>query len=728
MYQPSVSVVVNTHNRADHLKRLLDCLAHQTYENFEVIVVNGPSTDHTEQVLESYQGAIRVEHCPEVNLCMSRNIGVYAAAGDIVAFIDDDAVPGNVHWLEEGCKPFKNEKIGVVGGESYRLNGQHEFCNGSFSIWGENTPLADDSLSEEELDGERYNGVIGCNCFFRRSAVLEVGGFDEYYAYFLDETDLCLRIAQAGYKIAHHNRALVYHEAAGGANRKSEYHLNWDVISKSRGYFVIKASEHTGLSKEERERRAIASCDGWMKDFKWLLSEKKISKEDYSTFVSAVNNGVRAGIQAGFQQERRLQFNHEYKQNAFKKYEKAIGLERLNLCYFCEDDVITPRGGVAVYTDALAKGLTKRGHNVYVITKGTEDRLRNINGINYCTVVPENVPINALVGYGLPQERLNFSYACFIKLQQLISTFCVQVVESPLWDSYGLVTSYLEKKIPMATRLQTPLKMLLETKQATENADIDLLMEYEAAMMEHSDHIITISDCVRETIEELYEMKFQQPVHKNYLGIKPDVLATTRRQKGDGKIVVFFIGRLERRKGIDSIIASIPALMENYPDLEFRLAGDCNIVDEVIGDTYRNKLLKENKGAKWLKRVKFLGKISDEEKEQEFADCDVFVSPSLYESFGIIFIEAMRYAKPVIGCNVGGMKEVVANGETGLLCEPGNAQSFADCLERLIKDEMLRHMMGQAGLERLHRMFTEETMCEGALKIYREMIEMHQKP
>ena len=280
----------------------------------------------------------------------------------------------------------------------------------------------------------------------------------------------------------------------------------------------------------------------------------------------------------------------------------------------------------------------------------------------------------------------------------------------------------------MATRLQTPLKMLLETKQATENADIDLLMEYEAAMMEHSDHIITISDCVRETIEELYEMKFQQPVHKNYLGIKPDVLATTRRQKGDGKIVVFFIGRLERRKGIDSIIASIPTLMENYPDLEFRLAGDCNIVDEVIGDTYRNKLLKENKGAKWLKRVKFLGKISDEEKEQEFADCDVFVSPSLYESFGIIFIEAMRYAKPVIGCHVGGMKEVVANGETGLLCEPGNAQSFADCLERLIKDEMLRHMMGQAGLERLHRMFTEETMCEGALKIYREMIEMHQKP
>lgn len=726
MYQPSVSVIVNTHNRADHLKRLLDCLAHQTYENFEVVVVNGPSTDHTEQVLETYRSAIRIERCPEVNLCMSRNIGVHAAAGEIVAFIDDDAVPGNRRWLEEGCKPFQDPKVGVVGGESYRLNGQHEFCNGSFSIWGDNTPLAEDSLSEEELDGERYNGVIGCNCFFRRSAVLEVGGFDEYYAYFLDETDLCLRIAQANYKIMHHNRALVYHEAAGGANRKSEYHLNWNVISKSRGYFVIKASEQTGLSREEREKRAVASCDGWLKDFKWLLSEKKISKEDYNGFVSAVKNGVKAGIQAGFQQERKLQFNREHQQGVFYQYQKAIGLSCMNICYFCEDDVITPRGGVAVYTDALAKGLTKRNHNVYIITKGTEERLRNINGINYCTVVPEYVP-TSIVSQGLPQERLNFSYACFMKLQHLISTFCVQVVESPLWDSYGFVTSYLEKKIPMAVRLQTPLKMLIETKQAKENPELDMLMEYEAAMMDHSDYIITISDCVKETIEDLYEMKFHQPVRKNYLGIKPDTLAKPKRLANDGKMVVFFIGRLERRKGIDSIIASIPRLMEQYPNLEFRLAGDCNIVDDVIGGTYKNKLLEENKGAKWLKRVHFLGKISDEEKEQEFADCDVFVSPSLYESFGIIFIEAMRYAKPVIGCNVGGMKEVVSNGETGLLCEPGNAESFAACLDQLLGDASLRRSMGQAGLERLNRMFTEENMCDGALEIYGEMIDAYKK-
>ncbi len=94
MYNPTVSVIVNTHNRADHLKRLFDCLSRQTYDNFEVIVINGPSTDHTQQVLDEYASAIRTGTCPEVNLCMSRNIGVRAAAGEIVAFIDDDAVPG----------------------------------------------------------------------------------------------------------------------------------------------------------------------------------------------------------------------------------------------------------------------------------------------------------------------------------------------------------------------------------------------------------------------------------------------------------------------------------------------------------------------------------------------------------------------------------------------------------------------------------------------------------
>ena len=720
MNYPTVSVIINTHNRAYHLKRLLDCLAHQTYDQFEVIVVNGPSTDHTEQVLAAYQGAIRVEHCPEVNLCMSRNIGIRASSGEIVAFIDDDAVPQDANWIKSAVRYFDDETVGIVGGAVYRMNGDVEFEYGVFSIWGDNHSIS--SCPQTTLNEGWYSGAAGGNVFLRRKAVLESGGFDEYYAYYLDETDLCLRIIQAGWDLHYGENMAIIHEAAKSANRKSQYHLNWDVISKSRGYFVMKASADSGVSQEEREQRAIACCDGWLKDFKWMLSEKKISKEDYKSFVSMVNTGVRQGIKDGLAQERKLDRQIPVHPEEFRPYDRAAGKQHLNLCLFCEDDILDPRGGVPVYTKSIAFGLAARGNNVYVITRGETEKISNVNGVNLCTVTPTEVSVSGTAGLPISQGRLNFSYACYVKLQQLKKAFFVEVAESPIWDSYGVVTSYLEQQIPLATRLQTPLKMVIDTFQKKDNADFDLLMQYESALMERSDQIITISDCVKDTIEKLYEMKFTQPVTKNYLGINPRPLAKPSRRESDGRLVVFFVGRLERRKGIDSIIASIPALMEKYPALEFHLAGDCEIYDEVIGDTYQKKLLKENRGAKWLKRVRFMGKVSDEVKEQEFADCDVFVSPSLYESFGIIFIEAMRYAKPVIGCRVGGMQEVIADEQTGLLCQPGDAQSFQACLDRLLADEALRRKLGSAGRERLLAMFTEEKTCEGSEAIYREMI------
>ena len=439
------------------------------------------------------------------------------------------------------------------------------------------------------------------------------------------------------------------------------------------------------------------------------------------TVTAGSGTGLKQGIADAFEHERILNFDIPVQPERFEPYKKDIAKDRLNICFFCEDDILIPIGGTATHTHALAYGLAKRGHNVYVITRGEQELLSNHGGVNICSVVPETLEFAALMDKPTAQARLDFSYACFVKLQQLKKTFFIDVAESPIWDSYGIVTAYLEKDIPLATRLQTPLKMVMETFRKDDSAGLELLMEYEAGMMEKSDAIISISDCIKDSIENLYEMKFSQPVYKNYLGFIPNVKASSSRGT-DGKLVVFFIGRLERRKGIDSVLASLPALMEKYPNPEVRLAGDNTIYDDVIGDTYQHKLLADNKGAKWLKRVHFFGKISDEQKEQEFADCDVFVSPSLYESFGIIFIETMRYAKPVIGCKAGGMQEVIADGETGLLCQPGDADSFRECLDRLLSDAALRRKLGEAGLARLNEMFSEETMCRRCEEIYREMI------
>src|SRR5713226_3171241 len=94
------SIVINTYNRAHSLAVTLRSLRYLREQDFEVVVVNGPSDDATEQVLASYGDSIRVGVCPQRNLSISRNIGIKMAHGEIVAFLDDDAVPDE-YWLRD---------------------------------------------------------------------------------------------------------------------------------------------------------------------------------------------------------------------------------------------------------------------------------------------------------------------------------------------------------------------------------------------------------------------------------------------------------------------------------------------------------------------------------------------------------------------------------------------------------------------------------------------------
>lgn len=722
MYNPTVSVVINTHNRGPHLKRLLDALSRQTYDRFEVIVVNGPSTDNTEDVLKQYQSAIRTDKCPIVNLCVSRNIGVRDAAGEIIAFIDDDAVPQDKKWIQNAVHYFQNEKVGFVGGAVLRLGGNTEFRYGYFDIWGQNSTINDRPIIYDDPNGEKFSRGPGGNIFFRTKSLIETGGFDEYYAYFLDETDLCMRIIKKGYTCKYGENMAIIHEAAGGAFRKSEYHRNWYVIAKSQSYFILKASEQSGKPIKERVEIARKAAEHWLTEMKSLVESKLIEKNDYNEFIADIQKGTEEGIQDAQNLERKIDYQLRLDSLKFKQFDKGISKDYLNLCFLCEADCIHPVGGVPVYTKVLAQGLSKKGHNVYVITRGEKAKLSLTEGINICETCPEHLQIEEINALPNAQTRTDFSYAAFLMLQELKRSFGVQLVESPIWDSLGVVSAYMEKEIPVVTRLQTPFKMMLDTFSKDSNPDFDFLMELEEALLTRSDYIITISDCVKNTIEELYNLKFQQPVFKNYLGIPDQLTAKASRKSNDNRLVVFFVGRLERRKGIHCILDAAPKLMEKYPNLEFHLAGDDTIIDDVLGETYKRDFLKKNRGKKWSKRVHFLGKITDEEKEQEFADCDVFVSPSLYESFGIIFLEAMRYGKPVIGCKIGGMQEVISENETGLLSIPNDSNSFASCLDRLLADTSLRKKMGKAGRRRYEEMFTDKKMSIDCEKIYRRII------
>jgi glycosyltransferase involved in cell wall biosynthesis len=179
---PRVTVVINTYNRAKSLERTLEGLRNQTYPKFEVIVVNGPSTDNTDVLLERTARDIKVAACPEANIGLSRNIGVDIAAGKIIAFVDDDAVPSN-DWLEKLVTAYRVPLVMAAGGYVKHDDGL---------LWG---PCAcsrfGDPLIAADPPASRYLGkkanpflyLAGCNMSFRRTALMEAGGFNENLTY-----------------------------------------------------------------------------------------------------------------------------------------------------------------------------------------------------------------------------------------------------------------------------------------------------------------------------------------------------------------------------------------------------------------------------------------------------------------------------------------------------------------------------------------------------------------
>jgi glycosyltransferase involved in cell wall biosynthesis len=162
------------------------------------------------------------------------------------------------------------------------------------------------------------------------------------------------------------------------------------------------------------------------------------------------------------------------------------------------------------------------------------------------------------------------------------------------------------------------------------------------------------------------------------------------------------VARLERGddyKGVDSVIRSLPAVVREFGPVDYRVVGDGN-------DLPRLKALAEHCGV--ARYVTFAGRLSEAALRQHYRRCSLFVMPSEREGFGIVFLEAMAYAKPVIGGAHGGTPSVVRHGETGLLVNRLDIEELTQAMLRMLKNDQLCADFGRAGYHRLLETFTFE--------------------
>jgi glycosyltransferase involved in cell wall biosynthesis len=396
----------------------------------------------------------------------------------------------------------------------------------------------------------------------------------------------------------------------------------------------------------------------------------------------------------------------------------------MKICFVSQEYPPGDFGGIGRFTSDLAAGMAALGHEVHVVTRGPgADRVDCADGVWLHRLGPPERHVPELDGVPLA-GNLCHSANVYREVCRIHAAAPLDVVSAPLWAYEGMTCS-LDDRFPTVLSLMTSLKTLAGMHPSWSGGEaVRQLIALEGITARRASALHAISHAILEKVRHDTGAR-DVPAAVVPLGARDRTGDYPPGRSADGKVRVLCVGRLERRKGIDVLLEVAVELLGRHPEVEFILAGK-ETTNTEIGTTYPAAFAARHGANPALAgRVTFAGLVSDEQLYRLYAAADVVCLPSRYESFGLVLVEGMMFGKPVVGCAVGGMCEIVEPGDTGFLAVPGDAASLAECLERLIESEALRREFGRRSRARYEQKYALPRVVEDTLRYYGEVAAGH---
>ncbi len=389
-------------------------------------------------------------------------------------------------------------------------------------------------------------------------------------------------------------------------------------------------------------------------------------------------------------------------------------------------------GGAGVHVDYLSRELAKK-IEVEVHCWGQQ---HSDNGNLH---VRGNEPWSEITN-GTTEKFKGALEAFSLNLTQVKALTGVDIVHTHTW--YVSMAGYLAKKlykIPfvLTTHSLEPLRAW-KAEQLGSGYAMSSWMERTAIL--DADAVIAVSNETKQDILRFYPLPPER-VHVIYNGIDlneyqqtSDTAALKSYGVDPAVPYVLFVGRITRQKGVTHLVHAIPHLP---PNTQLVLCAGAPDTPEIAAELRQRVDSAKASGARviWIEKM-----ISKPEVIQLYSHARVFCCPSVYEPFGIINLEAMACKAPVVGSAIGGIKEVVVNGETGYLVpfeqepntgfptDPGKfARDLGAKLSHLLRDPEKCKRFGEAGRKRVEEKFSWTAIADQTIQLYREVIEQRKR-
>lgn len=392
-------------------------------------------------------------------------------------------------------------------------------------------------------------------------------------------------------------------------------------------------------------------------------------------------------------------------------------------------------GGVGAYTYQTALGLKRNNHDVTVISLAKEDSLESsdftqtIEGIDVHRVLwkKQLEELNLfLVANSTSHYVLKSQMAMWKKFLVLHEQKAFDVVETP--EHLGTAIHHsLTGVAPTLITLHTPhFKFVVENfHSVTASFDNKIICLMEKLSILSADLLaspsLDLANFVsKHTGVDLNEIAIvRNPVNTTIFNPQgPSAL------ESNGKVKVLFVGRLEPRKGVTTLVKAISKVVKDFKDVEFILIGaDTNTAEH--NNSMRGYLEGELKKSDSLKYVQFIPHVKLTDMPSYYRGADLCVIPSIYDNAPYTCIEALASGKPVIVSTAGGTKEYVEENITGLMVPPENADALAQAIAQLVGSKSQRESFGEAARSYAEKNLDIEIFVHKKIELYRQAIERY---
>ncbi|HJU19986.1 MAG TPA: glycosyltransferase [Stellaceae bacterium] len=449
---PPLSVIINTDGRAAILGNTIESLRYLRYPALELVVVPGPTADGTRELLDAHwRGEIKIGACPTRNIAQSRNIGIEIASGEVIAFIDDDEVP-EPEWLEDLVPLLQDPAVAVAGGwlhdhtgKGYESRFETVDRLGSRS-WERAAPEFNFPLSFTVPH-------LNINSAFRRSALIDVGGFDEEFEYLFDETDLMCRFVDRGWHIVQTDRGIVHHKYLPSSVRNEQRILtSWYSVIKNKTYFALLHGAR--FVPFDRILANVAEfVAGNRNDIRGWIEQGLLPPDTDKRFEREAEAAVRDGIARALSGRRRLGDPARLAGDptGFVRFHTHLPAARQR-CFVLLSDAHPPQAvdDVGRPVRALACALAAEGHQVHVLTRGAgHDRVDFEDRIWVHRCVMRDFP--APGGMPVPADVWNYSMTMLAEAEEIGRRRPIAAIHAPL--SRAEAIAFVDREWPLVTSL-----------------------------------------------------------------------------------------------------------------------------------------------------------------------------------------------------------------------------------------------------------------------------------